>query len=391
MWLPAGWLIFAAGALLGVVALVFVTRDVRQGGDQGIHIGGAVVQAKGGPHQAGHLGSVAAQHAFTHLVSFFGGQAQQVQDVGVGAEAAAAHANAKLIPQHGRGEEMRHVLELQRDDAQPLGGAGRVGIAKDTHAGHRRQALQGVLGQLGFVAGHLSHADGGQLADGSRQGHRADGVGAAGLVTVGRLGPGDAVEGDDLHRAAAGHIGVAARKNVAPANDGAGPKGGIHLMGRDRDEIQVRRVVQRAHGHLAVWGQLGAVGQDVGAGGVRFFGQAVDGVQVAGDVAGAGDGYQGHAAAILGQPGVEVGFIQPAIRSQGNVDGLGVGAPGQVVGVVLHAAGQHHVALRREGIAAGQLVDGFGGVFAEDAGMLGRVSADEIHHDVTGLLVGMGG
>ena len=49
----------------------------------------------------------------------------------------------------------------------------------------------------------------------------------------------------------------------------------------------------------AVRGELGAVDQDLRAGGVGLLGQAVDGVDVAGDVAGAGDGHQRDTPGVL--------------------------------------------------------------------------------------------
>ena len=58
--------------------------------------------------------------------------------------------------------------------------------------------------------------------------------------------------------------------------------------------------------------------------------------------------------------------------------------------MVFHAAGEHHVPLRRKRETAGQLVDRLGGVLAENAGMIGRVGPDEAQRQLAGLFVSVG-
>jgi hypothetical protein len=59
--------------------------------------------------------------------------------------------------------------------------------------------------------------------------------------------------------------------------------------------------------------------------------------------------------------------------------------------MMLHPAGQHDIALRGKGKAAGQFVDCLGGVFAEDAGVFIWVGAQEAQNNLPALFVGMGG
>ncbi len=62
--------------------------------------------------------------------------------------------------------------------------------------------------------------------------------------------------------------------------------------------------------------------------------------------------------------------------------GVGVGAPGQVVGMVLHGGGEEDVPLWGEREAAGEFVDGFGGVFYKDAGVGLGIGSHKLERDL---------
>jgi len=118
-----------------------------------------------------------------------------------------------------------------------------------------------------------------------------------------------------------------------------------------------------------------------------LFRDAVDGVDVAGHVGSAGHGHQPDPPGVAIQQPVKVGLVQRTAGVRQDVLHMGHPAPGQVVGVVFHQRGQHHVA-GPEGKAVGQLVERLRAVLAEDGRVGGRVRADEAQGDCVGGLVG---
>ncbi|HRI57152.1 MAG TPA: hypothetical protein PK170_08665 [Anaerolineae bacterium] len=127
------------------------------------------------------------------------------------------------------------------------------------------------------------------------------------------------------------------------------------------------------------------------AGRVGLGGQAMDRLDEAADVGRAGDGHQRDAAGVVGQQAVEMRLVQPAIGQRMHVQHPAgkAGAPGQIVGMVLKLGGDHHlVGPGRQ--AKGELVDGLGGVLAEDHRVGAQISADEVADDLVGLVIGHG-
>jgi len=86
---------------------------------------------------------------------------------------------------------------------------------------------------------------------------------------------------------------------------------------------------------------------------------------------------------------VEIVLVQPAFGRGGHVDDLGPRAPGQVVGVMLQLRGENH-GVGRQVQPIGQLVDGLGGVLAEDDGVAAGVGPDELGDDLVGAVIGGG-
>ena len=179
-------------------------------------------------------------------------QLQQMDNVGMGAEAAAAHADAAFITEDGGHEEVGHAFDVERDDADLLGRPRRVGLAIEADARQAAQSLQCVSHQLRLVGGDGVHAHRHQRPRGHSHGHRADNVGAAGLVAVGRAGPMHVVEGDDVDRAAATVLRRLAQEDLARADQRPGAERRVHLVRRQGHEVEVLRVVVGAHVHPAV-------------------------------------------------------------------------------------------------------------------------------------------
>ena len=106
---------------------------------------------------------------------------------------------------------------------------------------------------------HLVHTHCLYLADCCGQGDSAHCIRATSFIAVGRSRPYNIIQGDDLHRAATGHVGVAMLENIPSPHQGTRPEGSVHLMGRDGDEIQMSWFIQGQHIHLAMRGELGAI------------------------------------------------------------------------------------------------------------------------------------
>ncbi|CAH0312394.1 hypothetical protein SRABI128_04559 [Microbacterium sp. Bi128] len=216
---------------------------------------------------------------------------------------------------------------------------------------------------------------------GAGEGRRAEDVRRGALVPGRSRGPADGVEPGIADRAAAGQVRGAGVEPVRPPHQHAGAERGVQLVSREGEVIDVVR------GDIdpPVRGELRGVDNDPGAVFVRQCGQGPDREDLSGDVGGAGDGQQADAAA--GE------FVAQAVHG-GREGGGGHDAavrdilPGQEVGVVFDVevedlARGPPVAQRQ---AAGQQVQGIGGVAREDHGIAGP-AAHEVPHDVPGVLV----
>ena len=82
----------------------------------------------------------------------------------------------------------------------------------------------------------------GERADGCRHGDRTHDVRAAGLFPVGKVGPDDGVGRDGAHRAASSVIGCGSEGGAGP-DQGAGSVRGVHLVGREGDEVEMAGIV----------------------------------------------------------------------------------------------------------------------------------------------------
>ena len=225
------------------------------------------------------------------------------------------------------------------------------------------------------------------LADrgaGRREGDGAEHVGAAGLVACGAGDPAGAVLGDLRGGAATGEVGLRGIQPVAAAGEHAGAVGGVHLVAREGDPVDVERVeVDHPVGRV-----LRGVEQHPGAVPAGDRGEPLDRPQLAGDVRGGGQHDERLARAAGGaggqgaQRGLEQGLGVAGAAGHGQAHGVAA-APGQQGRVVLGGEDDHRgVAGQRPG----EQVDRVGGAAGEDDDVV-LAGADEAGHLVAGGLV----
>ena len=119
------------------------------------------------------------------------------------------------------------------------------------------------------VVGDGVPADARELVDGGVEGHGAEDVGRAGLLSVGRVGPHHLVEVDEVDGAATGQERVAVGERGSRADEHAGAEGRVHLVPAPREEVGVG-------GQRAVGRELGGVDED---GDAPIVGGGDDGVE----------------------------------------------------------------------------------------------------------------
>ncbi len=313
----------------------------------------------------------------------------------VGAEAAVAQANAvfgRQVGGHQSGVVAFHgkVHDADRAGVRLIASSGRSGgrigsrIGKDPVHGYPFDALEALdeEGPDGVLVGlPLLRVQGCNDLGGAGEGCRTEDVRRAALVPGRSRGPADGVEPGIADRAAAGQVRGTGVEPVRPPHQHAGAERGVQLVPREGEVIDVVR------GDIdpPVRGELRGVDNDPGAVFVRQCGQGPDREDLPGDVGGASDGQQADAAA--GE------FVAQPVHG-GREGGGGHDAavrdilPGQEVGVVFDVevedlARGPPVAQRQ---AAGQQVQGIGGVAREDHGIAGP-AAHEVPHDVPSVLV----
>ena len=197
-------------------------------------------------------------------------------------------------------------------------------------------------------------------------------------------GPADSVNPGVLHGSAAGQVRGAGVEPVGTADQHPGAERRVELVPGEGEVVDV----VRGDVDPPVRRQLGGVDDDPGSVFMGEGGQGPDRQDLSGDVGGAGDGEQADAA---------VGEFPAEQFQRGGEGGGGDDAavrdplPRQQVGVVFdveveHLAGVHAV---DDGQAAGQQVQGIGGVPGEDHRIV-RPAAHEIADNGAGVLVDRG-
>ena len=233
-----------------------------------------VVATEADADQAGHPALVAVRGRSTHARWAALIQAKQVGDVRVGAEAAAAHADAVLVAEDGGDQTMVEAVDGERDDAD------RVDRRRD------RRAVQAQAGDPVQPVRRRSRVSSASWAairsspivvEGRRRRGEATAPRTFGLPASSRSGRSAhaTASGDGDDGAAAAMVGAGAN-HVAGPIERAGAERGVHLVRRQGDEVEVARVVVGAHVDRAVGGQLGGVDEDAPADGVHLRCQVVD-------------------------------------------------------------------------------------------------------------------
>ena len=169
---------------------------------------------------------------------------------------------------------------------------------------------------------------------------RAHHVGRPRLVALGRVGPHDVVERDELDRPAAAQQRLAALEGAAAGDERAGPERRVELVPRQREVVDARG----RHVDGAMRRELGGVDEELRAVVVRDRGELGQRPHLAGDVRGARDGDEVDAR--LRHPQRVLAALHELPRAvRDRQHGQVVAAPRQHVGVVL-GRGREHAAAR---------------------------------------------
>ena len=144
--------------------------------------------------------------------------AEQADQVRVGAEAAVPDADAELGAEPRRHQRVVHPVDRERGHGEACRVARLGRRPEHAHAVDGPQALVAA----GATARPRAPRWSSQPMRSSSsmavaEGHRADDVGRAGLLALGRIGPDDLVQVDQVDRAAAGQEGVAVLEGRAAA------------------------------------------------------------------------------------------------------------------------------------------------------------------------------
>ena len=132
----------------------------------------------------------------------------------------------------------RGVVDAARPEAGGRGASGREAGGPEasgpehTHAGHVPQARQESGGERAVVLDDRRPADRGELAHGGSQRDGADDIRRSRLLALGRFGPDDLVEVDELDGPTAGEVGVPLFEHVGAGRQGRRRRRGRTSCGR---------------------------------------------------------------------------------------------------------------------------------------------------------------
>ena len=222
------------------------------GGQEDVDVLTRGAQPATGAHGAGYAPAVPALHGGPGLGHSLGADAEQAKQVGVGTEAPVAHPDAPFRAQAGGHQGVVHALDGEGSQRQRVGP--RAG-AEHPHAVNGAQALMEPGRERRLVVHHGIPTESRQLVHGGAEGHRPDHVGGSGLLPIGRVGPDDLVQIDQIDRAAPGQEGVAGGEDAPGPDEGAGAIGGVKLVPAEGHEV-------RLGGQGPMRGQLRRIEQD---------------------------------------------------------------------------------------------------------------------------------
>ncbi len=164
-------------------------------------------QAAAGAYGSGYFAPVAPQDGGPGLGHPRRAHPEEAKQVRMRAEAAMAHTDAELGAEAGGDEAVVHPFDGEGSHGQ--GGCARGGDrSQDMHAVDGSQPLVQLGRQRRLVPRDRVPADAVELIHGGAEGDGADHVGRAGLLALGRFGPDDLVQVDQVHGAATGEEGI---------------------------------------------------------------------------------------------------------------------------------------------------------------------------------------
>ena len=273
-----------------------------------------------------------------------------------------------------------HALDGERGDRQR---PDRQVGAEEADPGDGGESAAQPASELVVVVGDGVPADVAEGVDGGVQGDGADDVGGTRLFTLGRVGPGDLVQVDEVDGATTGEERVAVGEAGPGADQHPGAERGVHL-------VTAPRHVVGGGGQRSVGGELGGVDEHGDRTGVSGGDHGVERRRPAGHVRGAGDRQQRR-----GRSGVEGGGevveVECSVRAAVDEAAPAQAGPGQQVGVVLDHGGDDDV-VRLEPEPVGEVVDRLGRVAADDGHVVTvGGAAGEAHGRCSRRLVGLGG
>ena len=304
-----------------------------------------------------------------------GVEAEQVGNVRVGAEAAAAHRDAVLVAEDRGDEAVVDAVDRERDDpdrrrprragrgherrgssASPVERRGASACARDRRCGPSRS--------------RLSRRRRGGERDGTEQ------VGGARLLPVRQVGPGDVVERDGIHGAAAAVIGRAGRSASRRPTIAPLPNGAYSLWA---DSATKSRCSGSPWGRMSI-GRCGASW----AASTRIRPPAACtrrarswiGGDDPGDVRCTRHDQHRDPPGVAGERARRDRRGRACRRARADVHGAHPRPPRQVVGVMLQHRRQHDIAVG-DRHRSGQLVDRLGRVLREHHHVAFRIGADE--------------
>src|SRR5712692_8267604 len=166
--------------------------------------------------------------------------------------------------------------------------------AEDRDARDLAQAREQRGSELDFVTEHVVEAKLEQGLDGDPQRDGPDDVRRSRLLAIRQVGPNGVVPGDDADSPTA-HDLWRPGEEVPGGHEHTGAVGRVHLVARERDEVEVPRIARRPHVDAIVRSELSGIYRHQRAVSVRELGDLVDWRYEAGHVGGTADGDEADA------------------------------------------------------------------------------------------------
>src|SRR5207247_3027844 len=152
-----------------------------------------------------------------------------------------ADGNAPLVAQGGGHEAGMQTLAAEARQPESPARIARLDAAQHAHAGNATQTREQPPADRQLVVEHRVEAELEHRFDGDAERDRADDVGRPGLLAVGEIWPNGVVPRDDVDSTAA-HDLRRAREEIARRDQHAGAVRRVHLVSRQRYEVEVARV-----------------------------------------------------------------------------------------------------------------------------------------------------